>query len=325
MTKYGPPSVLEWVETEPRPLDPYEVRLDVLAAPVNRADIEIRSGTWPIRADAPWPYTPGLEFVGTVTETGGEVDGFAPGDRAITMMQKMAGIHGLRPGGYQESVVVPGDTLAALDEAVDPVEMAALGLAAVTALEGVQRLQVEANDRVVVHGATGGIGSNAVQLVDAFGGAAIATTRRAEAASYLRGLGTTEVVDLSASGLVDTLGRDSVDAVFETVGQATFAESAAVLARHGRLCCVGAASGAELSLSAWDLLQELHLTGYSTENLTADQLRTDVAVLTNMLQSGDIEPPPFERIPFSEAATAHRRMEAGAHRGRLLLAPESAL
>jgi NADPH2:quinone reductase len=322
MTEYGPPAVLEWVETEPQPLEADEVRLDVIAAPVNRADVEIRSGTWPIRADDPWPYTPGLEFVGEVTETGAHVDAFAPGDRAITMMQKMAGIHGIRPGGYQESVVVPGDTLAALDADVDPVEMAALGLAAVTALEGVRRLRVEAGDRVVVHGATGGVGANAVQLVRAFGGTVIATTRRAEVASGLRELGAERVVDLSDSGLVEALGRDSVDAVFETVGQATFVDSAAVLARHGRLCCVGAASGAELTLSAWDLLQDLHLTGYSTENLTADQLRTDVTVLTDALRSGDIEPPPFERLPLSQAAEAHRRMEAGDRRGRLILIPE---
>lgn len=99
MTEYGPPSVLEWVETDSRPLDPEEVRLDVIAAPVNRADVKIRAGTWPIRADDPWPYTPGLEFVGTVTETGAEIDAFSPGDRATTMMQQMAGIHGARPGG----------------------------------------------------------------------------------------------------------------------------------------------------------------------------------------------------------------------------------
>ncbi len=321
MTEYGPPSVLEWVETDPQPLEPGEVRLDVIAAPVNRADIEIRSGTWPIRADDPWPYTPGLEFVGTVTDTGAEVDGVAPGARAITMMQEMAGIHGVRPGGYQESVVVPGDTLAALPADVDPVEMAALGLAAVTALEGVRRLHVEAGDRVVVHGATGGVGSNAVQLVDAFEGTAIAPTRRAEAAPYLRELGADEVVDLSETSLVDALGRDSVDAVFETVGQATFADSVAALARHGRLCCVGAASGVELSLSAWDLLQELRLTGYSTENLTADQLRADIGVLTDALRSGEVDPPSFERLPMANAAEAHRRMESGDHSGRLVLVP----
>jgi NADPH2:quinone reductase len=87
---------------------------------------------------------------------------------------------------------------------------------------------------------------------------------------------------------------------------------------------VGAASGAELSLSAWDLLQEIHLTGYSTENLTADQLRKDVAVLTDALRSGDIEPPPFEQLPMANAAEAHRRMESGGHNGRIVLVPPEA-
>lgn len=322
MRRYGEPDVLRWEEVALAPLGGHEVRLRTVASAVNRADVEIRSGAWPVRRDDPFPYVPGLETVGTVVATGDAVTALEPGQRVITMMQRLGGIHGERPGGYAASVTVPAASCAQLPHDVDTLDVAALGLAAVTALEGLRRLQLRPGQRVAVHGAGGGVGSAAVSLARRAGAEVIAVVSRAEQDAYARSLGAEEVVVLSAgTSLVDALGARSTDAVLETLGARTFHDSVAVLRWGGRLCLVGALTGPELSLAAWDLIQDLHLTGYSSENLTGDALREDVAEIVTALRAGELDPPEYRTLPLSRAAEAHRLLEAGGVRGRILLVP----
>ena len=321
MDTYGGPDVLHPAEIALAPLQPGEVRFRVLAAAVNRADIEIRSGKWPILAPSPFPYTPGLEALGDVVEVGEAVESVKPGERVITMMQRLGGIHGIRPGGYQEYVTVMADSVALVPPHLDPLAMEALGLAAVTACEGLKRLHLFPGQRLVVHGATGGVGSAATLLALAEGVEVIATTSSAGKDEHLRKLGVTEIVHVQEQSLTGRIGARSVDAVFETLGGRSFAESVAALKRGGRLVLVGAAAGETLSLVAWDLLQDLVLTGYSSENLTGDNLRQDISSLGRLLEQGKISAPPHQRYPLREAARVHQVMERGQLTGRALLIP----
>jgi NADPH2:quinone reductase len=317
--RYGPPDVLVWREVDLGPVPAGEVRIRTVAAAVNRADVEIRSGTWPIERPDPFPYTPGLEVVGEVEAIGDGVDRVRPGDRVITMMQRLGGIWGERPGGYGEHVTVRENVLAVLPADVDLHAVAALGLAAVTAAAGLQRLALRPGARVVVLGASGGVGSAAVALAAAEGADVVAVLPRAGKEDYVRALGAAHVVRLDAGGLVEALGARSVDAVLEILGQRTFADSVAVLRRGGRLCVLGALTGPDLRLSAWDLLQDLVLTGWSSENLTGDELRDAMARIVASLRAGALRPPAFDTFQLCDAAAAHRRMEAGELTGRALL------
>ena len=324
--RYGGPEVLEARQVALPPLAPGEVRLRTLAAPVNRADLEIRSGTWPVQRPDPFPYTPGLEVLGEVVELGplaGDPDGgdIAVAQRAVTMMQRLGGIHGERPGSYAEYVSVPAANLAPVPPDVDPIAFAALGLAAVTALEGLRRLHIRPGDRVAVLGASGGVGSVAVALARGLGARVLGVLPRRDKADYVRELGAEEVVALDEGPLVDQIGARSLDGVLETLGARTFAQSVASLRRGGRLCMVGAVTGPDLGLVAWDLLQDLVLTGWSSENLTGDELRADVAHLLGELRAGRLRPPAHLSLPLAEAATAHRLIERGEVRGRVLLVP----
>lgn len=319
--RYGGPRELTWRAVRRPPPGPGEIRIRTLHAAVNRADLEIRSGAWPIAGDDPFPYTPGLEAVGVVDSVGAGVEGLAPGARVITMMQRLGGIWGERPGGYGEFVVVRAEAVAAFGEDVDAEQLAALGLAAVTAAEGLARLGLEPGARVVVHGASGGVGSAAVALASARGARVVAVLPRAGKEEHVRALGAEEVVRLDAGGLLDALGPRSVDAVLETTGARTFADSVAVLRRGGRLCIVGALTGPDLTLSAWDLLQELELTGWSSENLTGDALREHVARIAALVRDGRLRVPSIHRFALADAASAHERIERGELAGRALLSP----
>ena len=317
--RYGGPEELVWRTVQRPPPDEDEVRIRTLYAAVNRADLEIRRGEWPIVRDDPFPYTPGMEVVGVVDDVGARVTGVWPGAHVITMMQHLGGIWGERPGGYGEFVVVAADTLASFPPEVDAEQMAVLGLAAVTAAEGLARLALASGSRVVVHGASGGVGSAAVALASTRGAEVIAVLPRAGKDDYVRGLGAARVVHLDEQGLLDALGPRSVDAVLETTGARTFADSAAVLRRGGRLCLVGALTGAELSLSAWDLIQELDLTGWSSENLTGDALREHVAQIAELVRGGLLPMPEIHRFALADAARAHAAIERGELAGRALL------
>jgi len=319
--RYGGPEELRWREVERERHGDGEIRIRTLFAPVNRADIEIRSGRWPVQRTEPFPYTPGLEVVGQVDAVGAAVGTVRSGDRVITMMQRLGGIHGERPGGYGEYVTVAADTVATLPPDVDAEHVAALGLVAVTAAEGLRRLELHPGARVVIHGASGGVGSVAVAMAGARGAEVIAVLPRKGKDGYVRELGASTIVHLDEGGVVAALGDRSVDAVLETTGARTFADSVAVLRRGGRLCLVGALTGDQLALSAWDLIQELQLTGWSSENLTGPVLREHIAQIVEHVRSGHLKPPAIHRFGMPDAADAHAQLERGELPGRALLVP----
>jgi NADPH2:quinone reductase len=321
MDRYGGPDVLELREAALVALAPDEVRIATIAAAVNRSDIEIRSGKWPVERPDPFPYTPGLEVLGEIADAGSEVAGLRAGDRVITMMQRLGGIHGERPGGYADRVTVRADTVAVVGEGVDPYDVAALGLAAVTALEGLRRLAPGPGMRLAVTGASGGVGSAAVSLAKGMGAEVIAVLPRQGKERYVRELGADDVLILDEATLTGRYGPRSIDAVLEVLGRVIFPDAVAALAPGGRLCQVGALTGERLDLVAWDLMQDLVLTGFSSENLTGDGLRADIDDLVRELAAGRLKPPAYECIPLAQAAEAHRLMEAGRVRGRLLLVP----
>jgi NADPH:quinone reductase-like Zn-dependent oxidoreductase len=140
MRQYGGPDVLQLETVLFAALRPDEIRIRSIASAVNHSDLEIRAGNWPILRPNPFPYIPGIEAVGEVVEIGADVSEFRIGDRVITMMQGLGGVRAQRPGAYAAYVVVQATAAAAVAEDVDPLDMAALGLASVTAFEGLRRI-----------------------------------------------------------------------------------------------------------------------------------------------------------------------------------------
>ncbi len=309
MQRYGPAEVLALETVDLLPLRPNEVRLRTLAAAINHSDLEIRAGNWPIRRKPPFPYVPGLEVVGEVLE------GRGAGSRAWTMMQGLGGVRAERDGGYAEHVTVSEDAIATVPSDIDPVDLAALGLAAVTAYGGLAKIGPLQGKTVVVTGAAGGVGSAAVGLAKSFGARVVAiASHNVEAADQTIGARTGE--ELAAA-----LGEHSADGVLDTVAGPLYRPLVKSLRQGGCLSLVGAVGGSEVTFDGYDLLFGVSLTGYSSEELDGARLRQITDVLIQALQSGRLKPPRRTVFPLAEAARAHAMIEKGEVQGRVVLVP----
>jgi NADPH2:quinone reductase len=322
MREYGGPDVLRLEDVDVPAIGPDEVRIRVLAAAVNHADIEIRTGGWPVRGDDPFPYVPGLEAVGTVVEAGSAVDVKYLGANVVTMMQGLGGVRAERPGGYAEHVTVAADAVAFVPADVDPLAVAAVGLAGVTAYEGLRRLGPVAGKRVVVTGATGGVGSAAVTLACALDAAeVVAVVSRPERGGYARSLGADEVIVSRDGDLAAALGRRTVDRVLDTVGGPLFGPCADALRSGGGLCSVGSVGGPDVAFNVDALLLPVTLTGYSSESLDGPALRAAMTTICTLLAVDELAVPEITQLPLADAAGAHRMLEEHAVQGRVLLIP----
>jgi NADPH2:quinone reductase len=255
-----------------------------------------------------------------VERVGAGVTEFSPGDRVITMMQRLGGIHGERPGGYQEIVVVPARTLARVPESLGLDTAAELGLPAVTAWLGLEVLDVRPGQRVLVQGAASAVGQMAVQMIRARGASAIGTSRNEQKLDLLRELGVELAVSTRDPGWPERVG--TVDRVFDLVGRATFAPSVERLAPGGRLVFVGGTSGGELAFSGWALMRPVTLTGYSSESLDASELARAMAGIAELVAGGRLRVAAAHRYPLKAAARAHADLEAGLS-GRVVLDPRA--
>jgi len=290
MRRFGGPEVLVLEELELAPLRAGEIRVRALASAVNHSDIEIRSGNWTIRREPKLPYVPGLEVVGDVVEVAPDVTTVKAGDRVWTMMQGLGGVRAERDGGYAEHVTVAASVVAPLPAAIDPVAFAAVGLAGVTAHEGLAKLALTPDKTVLVTGASGGVGSVAMLLASK----AIGFERNAPPPA-----------------------PKSVDAVLDVVAGPIFPALVAALRPGGRYCLVGAIAGGDVTFDAWSLLDGITLTGYSTEDLDGEGLRA----ATRALLAISLPPVPHTVMPLADAARAHDLLERRELRGRVVLVP----
>ncbi len=322
MQRYGPPDVLTFATVTAPPLAANEVRIRSIASAINHSDLEIRAGRWPVRKADPFPYVPGLEVVGDIVEVGPAVADVRVGDRVITMQQGLGGVRAERPGGYAEYVTAAATAVARFSEEIDPYDMAALGLVDVTAFEGLRRLGELGGRRIVVTGASGGVGSAAVAIARAQGATVVAVVSRPERAEYVRSVGATEIVIGSPESLHASLGEQSVDGVLDTVAGELFGPCVAALRPGGTLSLVGAIGGHKVGFDVWQLMEPVTLTGYSSESLDGDSRRRAVAALSDWTARGLLTPPARRLMPLGDAAAAHALLERRGVEGRLLLYPE---
>ncbi|PRY41548.1 NAD(P)-dependent alcohol dehydrogenase [Umezawaea tangerina] len=306
--RFGPPEVLHLNEVATPEAGPGEVLVEVHGASVGGGETAFRAGK--LRRVLPhrFPQGTGNDFAGRVASVGTGVDGLAVG----------AAVWGLMPyrrfGSVADHVVVPAQRLAAAPANVDLVEAAALpsvGTTAVTAL--VHKAGLRRGERLLVRGASGGVGSVAVQLGKALGAHVTALVSGRDL-DWIRDLGADAAFDYRVTA-PEELGR--FDVVLDNVGT-NLGAYRRVLTRHGRMVPLALDAdhlGRSLAYSAWVGVTDRRRVKVFSNNPSAER----IAELTRYVESGAVRPIVDTVFPMAEVAESHRRLEAGGVRGKYVI------
>lgn len=285
-----------------------EVLVRVVAAGINPIDAKTRAGRGASGAITAWPATLGYDFSGVVVEAPYEGHPFPVGTEVFGMTPTPR-----TPGTYAEYAVVPSLSLARKPTSLSHVEAAGVPLAALTAWGlVVETALAHANQRILIHAGSGGVGHFAVQFAAYFGAHVIATGS-ARNASWLRELGAAEVLDYSAVRFDEVL--DPVDAVVDLIGNVhddTGSRSLRVLRPGGII--VNGPTGSWPTMAQEAETAGVRATGY---RVTPDG--STLAIVSRLLESGDVKVYVDQVFDLEQAAEAHRVIEDGHTRGKLVL------
>jgi NADPH2:quinone reductase len=221
-----------------------EVVVRVQASSANPVDSAIAGGALRAMGGYDFPVTLGRDYAGVIEEVGDGVEGFAPGDEVFGFVPGMSAT--VHDGSWAERIAVPTERLVRKPDGVAPESAGAAGVAGATALAAVDALELGEGDAVLVIGATGGVGSFAVQLA-ARAGATVVAPGRTDDAEYLRNLGVAEIIDRDADlvSAVRASHPDGVDGLIDVVSYdaETFNAHAEALREGGRAASPVRAAG----------------------------------------------------------------------------------
>ena len=307
ITAFGGPEVFEKRDI-PKPKPGIgELLVRVRATSVNPVDYKIRtSGSW---AGVSPPAVIGYDAAGVVEETGAGVTRFKPGDEVFYTPLIFGG-----QGTYAEYNVVGESIVAAKPRSLSFIEAAAMPLAGCTAWDGILGVgRVQLGETVLLHAGAGGVGSLAVQMAKAAGARVLSTCREGNA-DFVKSLGADVTIDYGAERFEDAVLRATsgrgVDLVCDTVGGETLARSVQVTRPHGRLISVVNTSGDLNAAYVKNLTVSFHFmerAGYKME------------ALKTLVERGQLRPVIDSVMPLERVAEAHRRLEAGGVRGKIVL------
>ncbi|WP_433246220.1 NADP-dependent oxidoreductase [Streptosporangium sp. CA-135522] len=295
-SEYGTPDVLKIIDVEPGEPGPGQVLVRVKAAAVQPFDNLFRSGQTAQWVPAHFPQTLGNEVAGIVEATGPGVTEFAVGDEVLGWVTLAA---------FAEHAIVGVDQLVAKPAGMPWAEAGALSASGQTAHTSLRELGVSEGDTVLIHAAAGGVGSIAVQLAVAWGATAIGTAsgRNHE---FLRSLGAIPVV--YGDGLADrvrALAPGGVDAALDGIATEDSLRSSVALVKDP----------ARVGTVAFNpLAEELGVRRLSTERSTER-----LTELVDLHTAGKLRVAIHRTYPLNEVAEAHREVETGHVRGKVVL------
>jgi NADPH:quinone reductase-like Zn-dependent oxidoreductase len=304
---YGGNEVVE-VRDAPLPTPgPQEVLIRVRAAAVNPVDWKIRSGLLKIFTGRSFPKILGSECAGEVAETGAGAKGFKPGDRVI-------GFPGIRRlGAFAEYVCVREESVFPLPAAIPFEQGCTLPIAGLTALQALRTLgRIAEGHEVLINGASGGVGTFAVQIAR-IAGARVTAVCSAANAELVRELGAARVIDYQREDF--TQGTQCYDLIFDAVSKRSFAACKGVLAPHGLYVA---------TLPTPAVLLNQYLTGFlSRRKARAVMVRPnadDLAWLAGQIAAGRLRVVLDRLFPLEEARAALAYSVTGKARGKIVLA-----
>ncbi|MDP3854473.1 NAD(P)H-quinone oxidoreductase [Phenylobacterium sp.] len=291
---------------------PGQILIKVVAAGVNRPDIIQRLGFYPPPPGA--PATLGLEVAGVVEVGAGR---WKAGDKVCAL---------LGGGGYAEYAVCDARHALPIPDGLDFVEAAALPETVFTVFANVfEHGSLKAGETLMVHGATSGIGTTAIQMGKAAGAKVFATARGAAKAQEAKALGADVAIDAGAEDFAEVAKtHGGVDVVLDMVGGDYFAKDLDALKVGGRIVFIAAQAGGEVNLSIMRLMQKRALvTGSTLRPRDADEKARLAAEIERVvwpwIAAGMVRPQIDKTFPLAQAAAAHAHLESGSHVGKVML------
>ena len=289
-----------------------EILIRVRAAGVNRPDIVQRLGFYPAPPGA--PETLGLEVAGEVVTA---ADRWTVGDRVCAL---------LGGGGYAEYAVVDARHALPIPEGLSFEQAAGLPETVFTVYANVfEHGTLKAGETLLLHGATSGIGTTAIQMAKAAGATVIATGRGADKAAQALALGADIAVDSSTEDF-EAVARahGGVDVVLDMVGAAYFEKNLNALKTGGRIVYIASLGGGTIEVPIMKIMMKrATITGSTLRPRSADEKARITAeverVVWPWVASGKVKAVVDATFPLAEAAKAHAHLEAGAHVGKVLL------
>jgi NADPH2:quinone reductase len=305
--EFGGPEVLRLEEMPTPQPGSDQVLIRMHAIGVNPVETYIRAGTY-ARLPA-LPYTPGNDGAGVVEQAGPDAAKFKTGDRVYTA--------GSLSGTYAEFALCKPEQLHRLPENVSFAQGAAMGTPYATAYRGLfQRADAKPGETVLVHGASGGVGTAAVQLARARGLRVFGTAGSDEGRKLAREQGAHEVFDHRAPDhfeqIMNATGGRGVDVILELLANVNLGRDLTILAKGGRVAIIG--SRGRVEIDPRDTMQrDLDLRGMVLPNTPPAEMASIHAALVAGLENGMLRPVIRKEFPLAEAAQAHRAvMEQGA-------------
>ena len=316
-TQYGPPDVLQLKEVEkPTPRD-NEVLLKVYATSVNAGDLHVlRADPFLIRLMGYGLLKPknkilGAAIAGRIEAIGGNVKQFQLGDDVFGDLSESG-----KRGGFAEYVCASADALVLKPSRLSFEEAAAVPVAAVTALQGLRdKGHIQAGQKVLINGASGGVGTFAVQIAKSFGAevTAVCSTSNVDAA---RSMGADHVIDYTKEDF--TQNGQHYDLIVAANGNRSISEYKRALRPNGTYVVTGGSK--KQTYQAMLLGPWISMTGTKKMgNLMAKPNTKDLGFVKELLEAGKVIPVIDRRYPLSETAEALRYLEAGRARGKVVI------
>jgi len=290
-----------------------QVLVRIHAAGVNPYDTYMRAGTYAVKP--PLPYTPGSDAAGVVEAIGEGIKKVKAGDRVYTARTVT--------GAYAEYALTLEDQVYRLPEKISYAQGAAVYVPYATAYHALYHsAQAHASETVLVHGASGGVGTATVQIARAAGLTVFGTASSAKGLDMVTREGAHQVFDHSKPGYTDqimqaTAGR-GVDIIVEMAAHLNLAADLKMLATNGRVIIVG--NRGEITINPRDLMaRRASARGFTLWALTPAETADVHAALEAGMENGTLRPIVNKELPLAEAPRAHREvLEPGAH-GKIVL------
>lgn len=324
VTRLGGPERLQYIEESIPEPGPGEMRVKVLAAGVAFPDVLMRRGLYP-GTPAP-PFTPGYDIVGEADKAGDGTSRFSAGQRVGAMIVR---------GGYSRYAIVPEEYLVPVPEGVDPAEAVCVILNYVTAYQMLTRIaRVGKGQRILIHGAAGGVGTALLQLGALAELIMYGTASKAKHATIVSEGGVP--IDYRSEDFtlrIRELTGEGVDCVFDAVGGWNWRRSYGVLRKGGILVGYGvsaavsggkiAGAGSFLLLGILKLIPDgKRCAWYNVTNLRKqhpDWFRQDLSILFDLLVQRKIRPVIGGRFALRDAAKANELIEGSEVTGKVVL------